>query len=73
MAGFKNVIADLKDSDDLILKEVTLKKISDEYNVSYELLKDELIKEQANNIDIVSKKEKNAQNCCTNFPLPTVY
>ena len=54
----KNVIADLKDSDDPILKEVTLKKISDEYNVSYELLKDELIKEQANNIDIVSKKEE---------------
>lgn len=54
----KNVIADLKDSDDPILKEVTLKKISNEYNVSYELLKDELLKEQATNIDIVSKKEE---------------
>lgn len=41
----KTVINDLKNTDDEILKEVTLKKISNDYNVSYELLKKQLNEE----------------------------
>ena len=38
----KTVIDDLKKSDDEILKEVTLKKLSEDYNLSYDLLKKQL-------------------------------
>lgn len=38
----KVVIEDLKKSDDDLLKEVTLKKLSSEYNLSYDILKKQL-------------------------------
>ena len=38
----KNVISQLKNSNDPLLREVTLKKISTEYNVSYDILKKQL-------------------------------
>jgi len=49
----KEIISSLKNSDDEILKEVTLKKISKEYDLSYDMLKNELDK-----IKIIPKKQE---------------
>lgn len=42
----KTVIDDLNNSNDEILKEVTIKKISEEYNLSYDVLKKQLVKNE---------------------------
>ena len=60
----KIVLDDLKKSDDEILKEVTLKKLSDDYNLSYDLLKKQLDDKKEKIVneepkEVISKK-KNA-------------
>ncbi len=52
----KAVIASLKKNDDEILKEVTLQKLSSDYNISYAVLKSELGTLQENQI---AKEKKN--------------
>lgn len=60
----KTVIDDLNNSKDEILKEVTIKKLSEEYNLSYDVLKKQL--EESNTpqvyeeIKLVEKKKSNS-------------
>lgn len=55
----KTVINDLKNNDDDILKEVTLQKLSNDYNISYKILKKELeIGDTSKNKNIAIKTEK---------------
>lgn len=54
----KMVIADLNKKEDELLKEVTLKKLSEEYNLSYEILKKQLDKSEAKQVIKEKKEEK---------------
>ena len=62
----KVVIEDLKKSNDDLLKEVTLKKLSTEYNLSYDILKKQLeeteIKIEKQEVDEEVKIKKNSYN-----------
>ena len=53
----KVVIDDLKKSKDELLKEVTLKKLSEEYNLSYDILKKQLDETPTQLIDDNKKEE----------------
>ena len=49
----KEIINNIKDLDDELTKEITIKKISDEYDIPFETLKNEL-----NKVNIIKKKEQ---------------
>ncbi len=59
----KVVIDSLKSSNDIILKEVTLQKLSKDYNISYAILKEQLglneAKETSKKVKIISKEPEN--------------
>ncbi len=54
----KEVIASLKNMDDAILKEVTLQKLANDYNISYTILKEELGNKEEKHKKQVFKEEK---------------
>lgn len=59
----KEVLNSIKENNDLILKEITLKKLSDDYGLSLSMLKDELAKlkdHETPPLKIPEKKEKPA-------------
>lgn len=65
----KSVLKMLDDADNLT-KEITLKKLSDEYNIDYEVLKKEItfdeIKEVKQVVNIDTKAGKDKYNICVN-------
>lgn len=60
----KEVLDNLKNTDDELAKEITLQKISEEYNISYETLKKQIIDENKviNNIEIKKPEIKKQNN-----------
>lgn len=63
-----NIIKYLKDKDN-ITKEVTIRKISDDYNIDYEILKSELKLEEKNNKNVITNIDyikKDRYKECTN-------
>lgn len=55
----KAVLANLRKSKDTILKEVTLQKLSNDYNISYTILKESLGEEQEKTKEFLPAREKN--------------
>lgn len=56
----KEVLNGMKESEDAILKEITLQKLSNDYNISLEILKNELEKLQKETLELPIK-EKNIE------------